>query len=240
MQDVHKITDHVSSQNQFLSLPLEVRFTPTYGAYRLEIGPSQTVFIGGLKARQKAAPAAKYPEWLAHPTAEKDPWMARDELLSKRSGYFGTFTYFFGRFGFDAADLQSHQNSPDVGLQRDFEEWRDLIHAAMGIPMQEWRPLAYKFPSRKVKILRRSIPLKVEWQEGRPVGVVYLHAAIDAIIASIQIDKLNHVDFHYCLRCHNAYQVTSRHKRDYCSPKCGHYMAVRASRERARRNKKKS
>jgi hypothetical protein len=211
----------------------------------------QPVFRGGLKPREKTIPMGhtKYPDWLTNADEEKDPWVARDAFsddVRKMSAYFGDFTYFFGRFGSGPADLQFEkpkgslpmQGYLDVGLQHDFQEWRELLRVAAKIPMEKWPSLANKFPRRKVKILQKPIPLRLEWRKGRPVGVMYLHTAVEAIIASIQIDKLNEVELGQCARCRRVYPIESRHERKYCGPECGHYMAVKNSRERAAKNMK--
>jgi hypothetical protein len=71
------------------------------------------------------------------------------------------------------------------------------------------------------------------------VGTVTLRSFIDAIVASIQIDKLRGAEFRYCARsdCTEPFQVESRHERIYCSTDCAHYMAVKNSRARAEKNK---
>ena len=101
----------------------------------------------------------------------------------------------------------------------------------MTLPMCEWpSSLFKKFPSRKVNSLLQALPLKLEWREGKPHGTLTVRTVIDAVIVSIQIDKLRGAEFRYCARsdCKTTYRIESRHKRIYCTPDCAHYMAVKA------------
>jgi hypothetical protein len=87
-------------------------------------------------------------------------------------------------------------------------------------------------------ILLQPLPIKLEWREGKPVGTMILRTVIDAVVASIQIDKLLGAEFRYCARpdCKKPFQIESRHQRIYCSTDCAHYMAVKNSRARAAKN----
>jgi hypothetical protein len=185
-------------------------------------------------------------------TKEENPWNMREEFYGdgRSEGFadFEGFTYFYGRFGVGPTDLvwpqpgRYDERLLAWHLQEDFEEWQDLLRTAMKLPIERWPSLAKKFPERKVAALRKPLPLMLEWREGTPVGVLRFQTAVDAIMASIQIDKLNGVEFRYCARpdCRKPYKIESRHKRVYCSTDCAHYMAVKASRKRADKRKKRA
>jgi hypothetical protein len=247
---------HIHPLQLFLNLPLELRFHPMHGSYRVDTyllrdRMAKPLFRSGVNHRDKGFTQeinSSDPFWAAR--KEESPWTVRKEFFADiMDGYAGfeLFTYFYGRFGIGPADLQFEQPNPrpsgrflNVFLQRDFEEWQVLIRTAMKIPIEKWASLIRKFPERKVRVLQRPLPLTLEWRKGRPVGVVILRTAVDAIIASIQIDKLNGVEFRYCARpdCQRPYKIESRHKRIYCSTDCAHYMAVKSSRKRAARKSK--
>jgi hypothetical protein len=123
-------------------------------------------------------------KWLSEALKEENPWTVRKEFFADIMGGFmdfEEFTYFYGRFGIGRTDLQFEQPKPPrsgpflaVRLQQDFEEWQELLRAAMKIPTQKWPSLSGKFPARKVAVLQKPLPLKLEWREGKPVGVVNL------------------------------------------------------------------
>jgi len=240
-------------QQIFLSIPVEIHFRPTWGSYRknfvsIEDRTARLVFRPGIKYRREFLDDAD------SPPDEVDPWDARADFLNESNKLldfheYEGLTYCYGQFGRDSADLQFevpetgrpiHVLTASEAEERDVREWYELLRMAMTIPMNEWPSLGSKFPARKMNILLQPLPIKLEWIEGKPVGTMILRTLIDAVIASIQIDKLRGAEFRYCARpdCKKPFQIESRHERIYCSTDCAHYMAVKNSRARAAKNKK--
>lgn len=66
---------------------------------------------------------------------------------------------------------------------------------------------------------------------------VITDTAIDTILASIFVDTvLCGIPFELCSfpDCRNAYEVTSNHRRDYCSHACAHKASMRRKRAKAK------
>jgi hypothetical protein len=260
MRDTNKsqnMSRNTSPAQIFLSIPVEIHFRPTWGSYRENYVESESddrthihrlVFRSGVKYRDPNF--AFKSEADLPPPDEEDPWRARANFLhdlykEQESHEYEALTYCFGRFGRDEADLQFEAPRGPIHvitacelLEQDVGEWYELLRTAMTMPMNEWPSLANKFPARKVDILLQPLPIKLEWREGRPVGTMIPRTVIDAVVASIQIDKLLGAEFRYCARpdCKKPFQIESRHRRIYCSTDCAHYIAVKNNRARAVKN----
>lgn len=74
--------------------------------------------------------------------------------------------------------------------------------------------------------------INVGFEGGTLVGEAEALNTFDAILSTIFIDRLKKLRFKVCKRpdCAAIYELTSRHKRKFCSYDCAHLMAVRRSR----------
>jgi len=73
------------------------------------------------------------------------------------------------------------------------------------------------------------------------IAEVKVDTSLDAILASIYIDTQSGVEFELCslADCSNVYEVTSKHRRDYCSQACAHKASVRRRRAELKQAKSK-
>ncbi|MBI3477734.1 MAG: CGNR zinc finger domain-containing protein [Acidobacteria bacterium] len=175
-----------------------------------------------------------------------DPWKVRDYLLGTQCEPldYTEFSFWSGRFGIGEAELsleserkprRMHILDWHAAMDEDLIEWKQLFTAALILPQSKWELLEKDFPIRKVRQLQKPFPLKIGWLGGLPIGTVILETALDAIVTSIQIDKLQGAQFQQCARpnCPRVFKLESRHERLYCDTDCAHYMAVKNSRARA-------
>jgi hypothetical protein len=82
--------------------------------------------------------------------------------------------------------------------------------------------------------------INVGLEDGTLVGEAEALNTFDAILSSIFIDGLRNLHFKVCARpdCATIYELTSRHKRKFCSYDCAHLMTVRRSRKRKKKRRK--
>lgn len=79
--------------------------------------------------------------------------------------------------------------------------------------------------------------MEAKESDGTLVGEAEAHNTFDAILSTIFIDRLKQLRL-VCERpdCAAIYELTSRHKRKFCSYDCAHLMAVRRSRPQKKRH----
>lgn len=180
-------------------------------------------------------------EWLSSPdtaqhrfVSEKrnpygpfDPWQLREDFLSWPSEDWEGFIEMAGAFGTFRIS------------KKDFMEWKALLKEALIRPANEWRKLRKRFDARKADKLCAPLPISFEWNGQMPRAFVRTCKTLEAIIATIQLDKLQGSSFRICARpdCKSSpFKVESRHK-IYCTPECAHLVAVRNSRAREAKRK---
>jgi hypothetical protein len=162
------------------------------------------------------------------PNGPFDPWQLREDFLSWPVEGWESFISMTGAFGTFRIS------------QKDFVEWKSILKEALVRPASEWRKIGVRFDPRKVDKLFAPLPITFKWDEKTPLAIVWKRKSLDAIIATIQLDKLQGSSFKICARtdCKNApFKAETRHKM-YCSPECAHLVAVRNSRAREAKRKK--
>lgn len=216
------------SHNIYLSIPVEMRFHPTHGDYKSEIGGRSLRFQYG-----KRDPSAV--EFFGE-MKTADPWKVREDLLRPQEPLMA-FTAKYGQFG-RFPDLQATEQDWDG--EREFRQWRRFVRRLMDLPREKWDSLAAKFPAKMMQPAKSPFPLAIGWRDDKPVGVITVTTARDAVIASIQIDKLLGRRYRYCARrdCRKSFERTTNHDKIYCDTPCAHLAAVRASRARKARKRR--
>jgi hypothetical protein len=212
-----------------LSIPLEIHFRPTWGRYFVDRSHKPPALAFKYEPRE-----AQEKEALGMREDECDPWEVRSDFLSanKEGTHLDTFAILYGRFAV-AGDICGSASDP-FG-RKDFQEWCRLLVALVKTERDDWHLLSRKFPARKVARAMQEIPIKICWKNGRPAGLVRVRMALDAILFSIQIDKIRGLKSKTCAECFKEFVVTSKHERVYCSKKCAHRVAVRKYRVRQKR-----
>lgn len=79
----------------------------------------------------------------------------------------------------------------------------------------------------------------LEWMQGLPVLRTEPNSLFEALAWTAVIDHVRKARFGRCRRqdCHAAFEITSRHKRKFCSYACAHLVVVRASRKGIKKSK---
>jgi hypothetical protein len=108
-------------------------------------------------------------------------------------------------------------------------------------PAREWVALKSEFQNAHVRLSLQP-RIAFDWGGEAPRAIIFAQTALEAIIATIQIDKLTGAEFRVCARhdCKKPpFRVEARQK-IFCSSDCAHLVAVRKSRERAAEAKSKA
>jgi hypothetical protein len=167
----------------------------------------------------------------AAPNGPFDPWQLRDDFLSWPIDDWEGFIAMAGRFG------------PFRISKRSFGLWQKVLREALIRPAREWKALQseYGIPDNDLR-LTKPLRIAFAWDGDVPRAYIPAIASLEAIIATIQIDKLQGAEFRVCARhdCKNPpFRVEARHK-IFCDSSCAHLVAVRKSRERAPQAKSKA
>jgi CGNR zinc finger len=159
-----------------------------------------------------------------------DPWFLREEFL-KTSQSKEDVLGFLNQYGYwDSVDY--------LGSFWDFREWQSIIRELLIFPAAKWKQLGEKHDTKKIqRVLERNLfGLYFDCEESLPVGVVPIGSILDLLLASIYIDKITGVKFGVCKRpdCRQVFVYSSRHRRIYCEPYCGHLESLRRSRRKVK------
>ena len=73
-----------------------------------------------------------------------------------------------------------------------------------------------------------------DWYGAKQMAVIETFDVVSTIMVTIELDHLRGAKFGVCARhdCPQFFEITSRHKRKYCSSGCAHLVAVRRVRKR--------
>lgn len=177
----------------------------------------------------------------------EDAWEMREHFigLGLQAVSLDGITLTFGRFGVGREDISvpchklpkpCHVLDSMQLLRGEFHEWQSLIRRAMTTKMSAWPNLKPKFPAHKVELLCQPMQLAIEWQNGRPVGLIRCSGVLQALVATLQIDALMEAEYRFCacVGCPKSFKVKRRDQR-YCDEFCKHRQVVRDGRERQRK-----
>jgi hypothetical protein len=159
-----------------------------------------------------------------------DPWHLRDDFFGWKIEDWQAFFYMAGGWHRPGSLSGSYYVT-----RSDFIEWQQLFKEALVRPARDWKALAGQFAPGKVSMLTGPLQMLFDYHEKIPVAKVVLTDSLTAIIATIQVEKLQGAEFRVCARpdCKNPpFRIEARQK-IYCSADCAHLVAVRNSRKRA-------
>jgi hypothetical protein len=159
---------------------------------------------------------------------EFDIWQFRDEFLKSSPKDWEKFFP-----GFRTSQMRG---------ERVLAEWQSLLTKAMVLPPNEWPELSKQkeFSPGYVRALTQKLAIEIDWKDQPPTARILVRPSVQAVILSIQLDKLQGTDFKVCARpdCQELpFRVGARSK-EYCSYDCAHLMAVRRSRKQAKKMQK--
>lgn len=123
-----------------------------------------------------------------------------------------------------------------------FKRLQTYVRGAMLKPVSDWSDeLLAGLPDRTRHVFRRWPQLVVAVFDEVPYIYLTCDSAVEVIAATLFIDKALGASYRSCSRsdCRELYLVESKHPRKYCSPECAHLMAVRDSRTRLTKLRKK-
>jgi hypothetical protein len=163
---------------------------------------------------------------------ELDPWIVRAEFLELKHTERGALERFLKRTG---AFCWIDEYRP---LTED-EIWtfQQILREALSKPRvaNELPPDPFSF----VRVIRRYIreyelEIAVQFRDTALIGLMDQMKTFDAMLSTVIIDRLRDRRFKICQRseCDKIYELTSDHKRKYCSYVCAHLVAVRSARKR--------
>jgi hypothetical protein len=156
-----------------------------------------------------------------------DPWRLRDSFLLWPLEDWQRFFEVAGEGGFGSVTGKTMTKD-------DFADWQQLLRAALIRPAKEWNALSHEFGLKGIELLF-AVPIHFAWDGAVPSAKISAPSALRAMIATIQVEKLQGATFRECARpdCKNPpFKVEARHK-IFCSSDCAHLVAVRNSRKRA-------
>jgi hypothetical protein len=151
-----------------------------------------------------------------------DPWQLRNDFLGWPVEHWSGFFEMAGTLGTFRISMNS------------FAEWQRLLRRALLLPAREWKGLREEFDPQKVAKLRGNLTIRFEWDGEAPTARLWAGNALNAIIATVQVDALQGAQFRVCARqdCKNPpFRVEARHK-IFCCSDCAHLVAVRNDRKR--------
>lgn len=98
-------------------------------------------------------------------------------------------------------------------------------------PPQKWRAQENADVFQAL-VTARTVRLQFGWRNNQHCAVIIANSTLQALIASVQLDHLRNARYSFCARadCRTQYEITSKHKRKYCSPECAHMEVVRRAR----------
>ena len=155
-----------------------------------------------------------------------DPWALRDEFLAWPLDEWEAFIAKAGSF------------DPLRVNKKGFRQWQELLREALLHPAREWEAWGHN-----ARLWLSAQPrLFFDWESEPPQAIIFAQSPLEAMIATIQVDKLTGAEFRVCARhdCKNPpFRVEARQK-IFCSMDCAHLVAVRRSRERSKTGKRKT
>lgn len=82
---------------------------------------------------------------------------------------------------------------------------------------------------------------QIDWFGAKHVAVIETSDVVSTILATLQIDHLRGAKFGVCARpdCPRFFEITSNHKKKYCTMYCGHLESLRRMRKRQKSEAKK-
>ncbi len=245
----------MSHKAEVASVPLTVQYRATLCKWEIETYPQVWVRRRGPVSRR----FSEVGEPLGR--APYDPWEVRQEFLGlKTEQQVLDFLNRYGKFAptwepappiiLDDGSAQAQWKivSGQWGI-KDFLQWQKMFRFFLKLLPANWKDAAERVWTGETFPLVRDVVRKAskfvirfpwgesqrfEWKQARHAGVIEATDVVTAILATIYVDRLSGKKFGFCARpdCRKYFEVTSKHKRKYCTPDCAHLQTVRRLRAR--------
>jgi hypothetical protein len=165
--------------------------------------------------------------------SEKNAWDVRDTFLSiRRTDKLLAFLNQTGRF--------THYANRETWNLGEVVLWQKIIRSISRVKPEGWVGLMeeefrHVDQSSLVSKFETNFPVSFSKMNKFYVGRITIRTTLQAMIASVYIDWMAGIKMGFCARldCRKPYEITSSHKRTYCTPECAHHEVVRRSRNRA-------
>ncbi len=128
-------------------------------------------------------------------------------------------------------------------LRTTFEDFCNLqivVRKALLVPLHQYAEVMAELGVDRSSFLLTGFSVRVDWSGRKPVGRIIPRGSLEAILTTVEIDRLRNVQFGVCVRpdCREIYEIRSKHKRKYCSQSCAHVENVRRLRKQSSRKRK--
>ena len=220
----------MSQRTANFALPVSLGFIPISGTWER---------IEGLEDQEVAWEFT--PEPTRSPT-ELDPWSVRKEFLELKRDQRANLEQFLKSTGAfcwinDYRPLSEEEIWVIQGILQ-----KELLTPRAADPARSLDPWSWSFADTiRKRISAYELNAVIRLQDGELVGLMQESTTLDAILCTIVVDRVRKFRFKICARseCGKIYELTSRHRRKYCSFACAHLVAVRSSRTRLKRSSSK-
>ena len=229
-----------------IAIPIRLRFAVRPGTWEEWEGSDDLSYGWEFIPSSNGDSVESEPEDVGHASlmpvvepAVPDPWTVRNEFIELAHDDRDGLRNFLHKTGaFCWIEYRPISES-------EFWEFQAAIRQQMLRPTvsQNRTQLATKFElSIHNRIQVHVMKMNVGLDDGTLLGEVEALNTFDAILSTIFIDRLRNLRFKVCARpdCASIYELTSQHKRKYCSYDCAHLMSVRQSRKVLKRKMEKS
>ncbi len=174
-----------------------------------------------------------------------EAWDVRQAFLELRTEE--DFLHFLNQYG------RFSPKADYAGLWelRDLRGWQQVFRDLMTHSPATWKEYLEKLTTEKPEFNARRISLALNdprrftiqffWKGSARAAILHTQNVVMAIFATIHIDHLAGTKFRMCARpdCSKFFEITSKHKRKYCSQYCGHFESLRRTRKRQKKGRRK-
>jgi hypothetical protein len=197
------IKAHFMSQRALFKLPIQFTFKP-YFAYKWKIRKNGEFVIA-----KNCFPVVR----------TMDPWKLRSDFLSTRDTYDAVLDFMNRELWFHGP----------FETFKGFCRWQVFVRRALLLPFGQWSRLASEFGALKASLLLGRISVAAKWDGRIPIGEIQVNTPMEAILMTLRIDKIKDIRYEICVRpdCGEIYEITTKHRRLYCSQYCAHLENVR-------------
>jgi hypothetical protein len=209
-----------------IALPVALRYRPVWGVWEQIEDIEEIVAIG-------VAWECTYAQ--ADEPKELDPWIVRAEFLELKHTDRNALEGFLKSTGVLCWINEMRPLTEDE-IWTFQEILREELLAGRVVKRGRPDPRSFRYTIHR-RIREYEFEVAVRFEEGRVIALRQEMTTFEAILCSIVIDRLRDRRFEVCQRpdCDRIYEVTSSHKRKFCSYDCAHLVAVRSARKRAKR-----
>jgi hypothetical protein len=213
-------------------------------------------FVWSMKIGAEGMPLFEGRQQLgAEPTGPRDDWeYMRGDLYPEREGWEVRQRFLAVTSPSEALDFLNAVSR--FSLFSRFMRWREaplrfdhfvrlqtFTKQAVQTEIDRWDFTPLRCFSKEIRELFETWPnVAIALYEGIPISFVITYSAMEAIAATLHIDKVIGTTYRFCKRegCPVSFPLGSQRTRIFCSYECAHLQAVRNSRAKKARSKSRT